>query len=463
MEKKCRLLTFLLAAVMVLGICIAPMRVSAAGNVHVTKEDIPDEALWKAIICAAGGNMDNLSEYDEKGYDLDTGVKTLCLELDYRTHLESLKGLELFSDLEVLEILINSGHDASKNIYQHTAENEKILNSLAGLKSLWINLCVNGTSWKVKNPKLENLRFHGGTLKSLDVSACTKLKDIFFDGVKFTKLNLAKNKELTSIFLRDDKLNNLTLPDSTALEYLSINSKCLTKLKLSKYTKLDHLDVNYCTKLKELDVSGCAKLDWLDVNDCIELKKLDVSGCTKLNCLYTQNCTELKKLDVSGYTKLEYLSVDGCTKLKDLDISGCTKLKALHCKGTKLSKLNLKKSKQLKHVAIDAYTTKSLALPSNLKQQTEKDYLEIRLCVKKNQTIKLKNYIPSGFQFAGYGKQRTDSDKKPKLAKKNPFPKVVSYDKAKNEVKVLNNKDYYLSAFCFKKGKSEVWITLYGR
>ncbi|MDE5965877.1 MAG: hypothetical protein K2G89_03500, partial [Lachnospiraceae bacterium] len=458
MEKKCRLLTFLLAAVMVLGICIAPMRVSAAGTVHVTKEDIPDEALWKAIICAAGGNMDNLSEYDEKGYDLDTSVKTLCLELDYRTHLESLKGLELFPDLEVLEILINSGHDARKNIYQHTVENETILNSLANLKSLWINLCVNGTSWKVKNPKLEKLRIDGGTLKSLDVSACTKLKDIFFRGVKFTKLNLAKNKELAYIYLYAPELNNLTLPDSTTLESLHINSKCLTKLKLSKYKKLERLFVDYCTKLKELDVSGCAKLDWLDALDCTELKKLDVSGCTKLKNLYVSGSTKLKELDVSDCTKLESFAVDDCTKLKNLDVSNCKHLTYLNCKGTKLSKLNLKSCKKLEYISIDAYTTKSLALPSNLKQKTEKNYLEIRLRVKKNQTIKLKNYIPSGFQFAGYGKQRTDSDKKPKLAKKNPFPKVVSYNKAKNEVKVLNNKGSYLSSFCFKKGKLEVWI-----
>lgn len=383
MEKKCRLLTFLLAAAMVLGMCIAPMRVSAAGNVHVTKEDIPDEALWKAIICAAGGNMDNFSEYDEKGYDLDTSVKTLCLELDYGTHLESLKGIELFRDLEVLKISVISGHDASKNIYQHTAENETILNSLSGLKSLWINLCVNGTSWKVKNPKLEDLDIYGGTLKSLDVSACTKLKDISFNWVKFTKLNLSKNKELTQIFLRAEKLNTLILPDSTALEHLHVESKCLTGLKLSKYKKLNWLDADYCTELKKLDVSGCTNLSWLDINNCTKLKELDVSGCTKL----------------------EYLCVSDSPKLKELDVSECTKLENLSCQDTKIGKLDLKSCKRLKRITIDAYTTKSLSLPSNLKQKTAKDDLVIRLRVKKNQTMKLKNYIPSGFKFVGYGKK----------------------------------------------------------
>lgn len=463
MEKKCRLLTFLLAAVMVLGICMAPMQVSAAGKVHITRKDVPDEALWKAIICAAGGNMDNLSEYNEKGYDLDTSVKTLHLELDYGTHLESLKGLELFPNLEVLEIMIDSGHDVSKNIYQHTAENEAILNSLTGLKSLWIHLCINGTSWNMQNPKLEKLWIYGGTLKSLDVSACTKLKDITCDGVKFTKLNLARNKELTRIYLDAEKLNALTLPDSTALKYLHINSKCLTKLKLSKYTKLEKLDVSYCKKLKELDVSGCTKLNWLEADDCTELKKLDVSGCTKLNSLDVSGCAKLKNLDVKDCTKLTHLYVKGCTKLKNLDVSNCKQLTYLDCKETKFSKLNLKSCKQLEYIRIDAYTTKSLALPSNLKKKAEKDYLEIRLCVKKNQTIKLKDYIPSGFQFAGYGKQRTDSDKKPKLAQKNPFPKVVSYDKAKNKAKVLDAKDLYLNSFCFKKGELKVWIALYGR
>lgn len=283
--------------------------VSYAQKVWKSANTFPDRALRKIII----------ANFEERRIETDD-VKEIvigsytdgCDEFDDETvlNIESLKGLELFTNLEKLVII--PGGEFS---YTHNAENEQILNSLTHLKQIeFANCTIKGSDIKLALPNLQTLMlgdYDAGaqdmpsTYQSLDVSQCPNLK----------KLNC----------WGDRKLTKLVLPESGKLEYLACG-----KTGLSTITNLD--------KHTKLKVLGCSYT---------KISKLQLSKMTKLRELYCRN-TKIKKLDVRKNKDLRMLEVDASSTKK-------IKYPSLMPKGFGLQLFKMKKNRSMKNYLPKGY------------------------------------------------------------------------------------------------------------
>lgn len=255
--------------------------VSYAQKVWKSANTFPDRALRKIIIA---NFKESRIETDDVKEIVIGSYTDGCDEFDDETvlNIESLKGLELFTNLEKLVIIPG---DVEEFSYTHTAENEQILNSLTHLKQIEFADCtIKGSDIKLALPNLQTLMLGDeiagaqdmhSTYRSLDVSQCPNLK----------KLNC----------WGDRKLTKLVLPESGKLEYLACG-----KTGLSTITNLD--------KHTKLKVLGCSYT---------KISKLQLSKMTKLRELYCRN-TKVKKLDVRKNKDLRMLEVDASSTKKVL-------------------------------------------------------------------------------------------------------------------------------------------------
>lgn len=255
--------------------------VSYAQKVWKSANTFPDRALRKIIIA---NFKESRIETDDVKEIVIGSYTDGCDEFDDETvlNIESLKGLELFTNLEKLVIIPGNVEEFS---YTHTAENEQILNSLTHLKQIEFADCtIKGSDIKLALPNLQTLMLGDeiagaqdmhSTYQLLDVSQCPNLK----------KLNC----------WGDRKLTKLVLPEGGKLEYLACG-----KTGLSTITNLD--------KHTKLKVLGCSYT---------KISKLQLSKMTKLRELYCRN-TKVKKLDVRKNKDLRMLEVDASSTKKVL-------------------------------------------------------------------------------------------------------------------------------------------------
>ena len=271
----------------VMTLFLAVAGVVNCGNVSyaqkVRRGDIytfPDKALRKII--TANFKESRIETDDVKEIVIGSYTEGYGEFDEEVLNIESLKGLELFTNLEKLVIIPGSVEEFS---YTHTAENEQILNSLTHLKQIEFADCtIKGSDIKLALPNLQTLMLGDeiagaqdmhSTYQSLDVSQCPNLK----------KLNC----------WGDRKLTKLVLPEGGKLEYLACG-----KTGLSTITNLD--------KHTKLKVLGCSYT---------KISKLQLSKMTKLRELYCRN-TKIKKLDVRKNKNLRMLEVDASSTKKIL-------------------------------------------------------------------------------------------------------------------------------------------------
>lgn len=271
----------------VMTLFLAVAGVMNCGNVSyaqkVRRGDIytfPDKALRKII--TANFKESRIETDDVKEIVIGSYTDGYGEFDDEVLNIESLKGLELFTNLEKLVIIPG---DVEEFSYTHTAENEQILNSLTHLKQIEFADCtIKGSDIKLALPNLQTLMLGDeiagaqdmhSTYRSLDVSQCPNLK----------KLNC----------WGDRKLTKLVLPEGGKLEYLACG-----KTGLSTITNLD--------KHTKLKVLGCSYT---------KISKLQLSKMTKLRELYCRN-TKVKKLDVRKNKDLRMLEVDASSTKKVL-------------------------------------------------------------------------------------------------------------------------------------------------
>jgi hypothetical protein len=158
------------------------------------------------------------------------------------------------------------------------------------------------------NSTLMTLDCSNAALKSLDVSALSRLEVLVFHDNPLVTLN-ASGTALANLDVSDIKsLTSLNVTGCNALGKLDCSNTGLTTLNVSGLSALYELECSY-TPLKFLNVSGCTDLERLDCNNT-SLESLDVSNLSKL---WTLNCSKsaLKSLNISECRDLAFLFADG--------------------------------------------------------------------------------------------------------------------------------------------------------
>ena len=252
---------------------LATVGVMNCGNVSYAQKvrpgdfrTFPDKSLRRILKLSLG--TDAIETNDVKKIVINDEYD----QYDDGVNIESLKGLELFTNLEKLVV---NGVTEEEFIYTHNAENEAILNSLTHLKQFEIYGTIKGEDIKLALPNLQILMLDGtlsidgnnSSYRTLDVSQCPKLKKLNCWGAKtLTKLVLPENGKMEYLACGKTGLSTVTnLNKQKNLKVLACAYTKISKLPLSKLTKLREL---YCskTKIKKIDVRKNKKLEVLDID-----------------------------------------------------------------------------------------------------------------------------------------------------------------------------------------------------
>ena len=229
-------------------------------------------------------------------------VKELKLEQGSQ-QIQEMKGIELFTDLEIL--------DFSNNVVESIdlSKNTKLI-ELNCSNNYLISLDIS------KNVNLVKLNCLENRLKSLDVSKCANLTKLFCSECDLSSLDVSANTNLESLFCEKNNIDKLNLSNHPQLDMVSCQENCLTDIDVHKSTKLEKI---WCCKnnLSNLDLSGNPLLE--DLRCCEnQLSSLDVSFNPELSCLWCVD-NQISSLD---FTKNKNLLEAHCDANQISEIKG---------------------------------------------------------------------------------------------------------------------------------------------
>lgn len=275
-SKRTRLVSALLTLAMVftfLPFSAFAANTEIAFNSPDFKLNFPDEEFRSFLINHCDTNNDGV---------LDVDIKSMTIPTSYA--IKSLKGIQLFEDLEKLDC---------HNI---------------GLTELNVSL----------NYKLKELDCSGNQLKEYLPILSSGLKKLNCSNNKLTHMNLGirSGLYLEEVDCSNNDIRNIVMDSVGELVKFDCSNNDLMTLDVSQCFKLEELNCSG-NQLMELDVSNQTQLTQLDCskNKLTELKQND--GLTSLIC----NDNQLKTLDLSQNHSLSNLNC-ARNRLACLDVTG---------------------------------------------------------------------------------------------------------------------------------------------
>ena len=261
----------------------------AAGNIAIDETNFPDAAFRQYVIDRIDADKDGY--LSEQECDETLSINCYYVDVYGDNKIESLEGIEFFSNLEVL------------NCWGQQVK----------------NLDVS------KNKELKDLACGANELEELHLEENTKLRSLNCIQNQLTKLDVAVNVDLENIQCNENQLTELDVHNNTKLTGLRCGENQIETLDVSSAPNLKDLNCSN-NKLTQLDLSENAELRMLEVAGN-QLSSIDVSKSSNLEILDCHN-NQLSSLDVSKNTKLYYLTTYG-NPISTLDISNCNGLKQL--------------------------------------------------------------------------------------------------------------------------------------
>jgi hypothetical protein len=250
--------------------------------------------------------LSNITHAQPDKISLEEAKAVETISYTEQKQIKSLKGIEFFENLKVLECTFSSltKLDVSR---------------LTNLTYLDCNYNESLTELTLGNlPKLRHLNCQSTSIAKLDVSGFTELNSLHCrDNKSLTELILGNLPKLEDLASGNTSLTKLDVSDLTELSYLECRgNESLIELTLGSLSKLEHLYCNGCN-LTRLDASCFTELKYLYCNDNESLTELTLGSSPRLSELNCHN-TKLAKLDVSGLTGLRELTCDENKSLKDV-------------------------------------------------------------------------------------------------------------------------------------------------
>ena len=151
--------------------------------------------------------------------------------------------------------------------------------------------------------ELEYLFCQGNQLKSLDLSKNTKLTYLNCGSNQLTSLDLSGCTAMTELWCFENQLTSLDVSGCTALTFMNCYANQLISLDVSCCTALESMNCS-SNKMTTLNISGCTELQLLNCSEN-QLTSLDASNNPVLESLQCSN-NNLTSLDVTN-TAMVYI------------------------------------------------------------------------------------------------------------------------------------------------------------
>ena len=416
-----RLISLLLALVLLLGLAPALGLTAEAADVAINSTNFPD-ANFRSFV----KKYDTDSNGKLSASELSAVLEMLCSEKE----IASLKGIEYFTDLQKLECDHNqlTALDVSANTDLKTlkcGDNQLTSLKLGSLVNLTSLVCSGNqlSSLTVKNcPALEVLYCGSNQLQSLDLSGCGALRMFQCEFNALTALDLSWNSKLAHVRCDSNEIAELKLGSNPRLRYLESHDNRITFLDLSgtatirdavlygsrtsvgTYCYYMYTDstattrfyvdnaVTLLTDSRGIAVNAAnfpdanfrAVVTTFDTNSNGWLSRAELTAVEKISCngksisslegigffgslqrlyCYSNNLTEL---DLRKNPRLTILRCNN-NQLTSLNVSSCTALTELRCQDNDLSALDVTKLTELTYLACGNNPLKTLNVTKNKK------------------------------------------------------------------------------------------------
>lgn len=293
------------------------------------------------------------------------------LQADYSRFI-SMKGIEYFKNLEVLEIgssvlmeldlsynsklrelrfslsqqecrlkKLNVSHTDLEELIIPTSELEELQVSASRLE----RLVIYSTDQRLKSldvrycEELVELRIYNSALTQLDLRYCPRLRTLSLSNATIQQIDLTQNSRLHTLDIEECGLSALNLNFNKDLESVNLHNNRLGGLDLSALKKLVDLNLSE-NPIAAIDLSHNEKLRTLVISST-QISLLNTDNNNELNSLICNNA-KLSKLDLSTNGRLEELRCSG-NQLTELDITPRVgeNLKVLHCDNNRFVSLDL--------------------------------------------------------------------------------------------------------------------------
>lgn len=280
-----------------LSLPLAPINGENAGNHEIFWDagTVPDSVFRQFILESFDSDKDGRISQAEA--DTVTSIRLPGRNGDTQYQpVQSLKGIEHFSNLKVLECQDNA------------------------LTALDL----------ASNHELEELICGGNMFTSLDLSHCNRLK-ILDTSNPSTDTDNSK--------ARSDGLATLVLPYPSMLEELTCSGHAITSADLSAQVNLRYLRFSFLEGLTSLDLSNCDKLESVYCCDNDNLTSVTLPRTASLEIIECSRNRSLSAIDLDGTPNLRMLDVSS-DNITSLDLSACPGILKVYCMLNPLQEFN---------------------------------------------------------------------------------------------------------------------------
>lgn len=241
---------------------LTPQVAAAATPVELNETNFPDPVFRKYLKDTFDFNSNNIVDVSEMKF-----AKKIMPNEDLRPQIKSVKGIELFPELDTLNI------------------NDSLIDT--------IDIS--------QNPQLKALDISDTGVSSLDVTHNPDLKILKFDRTKVNKIDLTHNPNLQHLYCLVAPVTELDLSQNPELQFLDCSGTSISKLDLSHNPKLHSVHCNN-TKITALDLSHNPDLVSLFC-EYNAISALDLHANTKLGNLRC-HYMNLAELDLSANSNI---------------------------------------------------------------------------------------------------------------------------------------------------------------
>lgn len=244
---------------------LAPQVAAAAvvTPVELNETNFPDPVFRDYLKEAFDFNRNNIVDVSEMKF-----AKKIMPNEDLRPQIKSVKGIELFPELDTLNINDSpiDTIDISRNPQLKALDiSDTGVSSLdvthnPDLKILNFNRTKVNKIDLTHNPNLQHFYCHAAPLTELDLSQNPELQFLDCDGTSISKLDLSHNPKLHSVHCNNTKITALDLSHNPDLVSLFCEYNAISSLDLHANPKLGNLRCHYMN-LAELDLSANSNIN----------------------------------------------------------------------------------------------------------------------------------------------------------------------------------------------------------
>ena len=206
-------------------------------------------------------------------------------------------------------------------------------NEITDIKEIFIDRRTFNNAEKIESIEgielftdLEDCRIWDTRIHSIDFSSNNKLKILIIYDEVLNRINLSNNYELEQLTLVTN-IKEIDVSRLSKLKKLDISGTSVNVIDLSENLELEWLDISR-TDVKEINISNNKLLYWLAIGET-KIESIDIRSNVNLQYLNCE-CTAISSINIINNTELLSIYCFG-SNIEEIDLENCPKVTEIIC------------------------------------------------------------------------------------------------------------------------------------